>query len=178
MILCESPKNLPGRGSDYPAATAAAGPLRCEHAPMPFRRGRRGSKSLPQYELASLRDEMDALALKVASGLGVKLDHTPESIKKVEKILGTLHDEYARTGSDEGMNGVALEFAAYIVRVIELNFEPGEWRRGHPEFGPDSFPYHWRGKDVFPFAWCRKRILDGPDDDVWAKFNVLIQHPT
>ena len=144
---------------------------------MPFRRGRDEPKELPQYELAPLRDELDGLALQVASGFGVKLDHSPKSVKKVEKILGTLHDEYSRTGNDDGMNGVALEFAAYIIKVIELNFEPGTWSRNHPKLGPDTFPYHWQGKDIFPYAWCQKRIFDGPGDDVWAKFNVLILQP-
>ena len=141
---------------------------------MPPRRRGDEPRDLPQYELAPLRDELDGLALQVASNFGVKLDHSPKSVKKVEKILGKLHDEYSRTGNDDGMNGIAMEFGAYIIKVIELNFDPGTWSRDHPELGPDSFPYHWQGKDVFPFAWCQKRIFDGPGDDVWAKFNALI----
>jgi hypothetical protein len=72
------------------------------------------------------------------------------------------------------MNGIALEFAAYIVKVIETNYEPGEWVRDHPDFGKDAFPYRWKGKELFPFAWCQKRIFDGPADDVWAKFKALV----
>ncbi len=144
---------------------------------MPFQRPHREQKDLPNYKLAPLRDELDGLALQVASNFGVKLDHSPNSVKKVEKILGTLHDEYAGTGSDEGMNGIAMEFAAYIIKVIELNFEPGTWNRNHPSLGEDSFPYHWRGQDIFPFAWCQKRIFDGPEDDVWAKFNLFVLSP-
>ena len=141
---------------------------------MPFRRRRQESRELPNYELASLRDELDDLALQVASNFRVKLDHSPKSVKKVEEVLATFHDEYGRTGSEEGLNGIALEFAAYIIKVIELNLEPGTWSRNHPEMGADSFPYHWRGSDMFPFAWCQKRIFDGPADDVWAKFTIFV----
>lgn len=144
---------------------------------MPFRRRRGEPRELPQYDLAPLRDELDGLALQIASNSGIKLDHSPKSVKKVEKILGTLHDEYCRTGSDDGMNGVAIEFAAYIIKVIELNLEAGSWSRDHPELGPDTFPYRWRGQDIFPFAWCQKRIFDGPADDVWAKFNLFVLNP-
>ena len=160
-----------------PAIDRPRGRIWCEYSPVLFRRRREGSQEFPQYELAPVRDKLAGLAFKIAGGFDVKLDYSLESIKKVEKILGKLHDEYARTGSDEGMNGVALEFAAYIVKVIERNFEPGEWRRDHPELGPDTFPYHWRDGDMFPFAWCQKRIFDGPGDDIWAKFNIIVLDP-
>jgi hypothetical protein len=119
-------------------------------------------------------DELDDLALQVGEAMGVTLDHSPKSVKKVEKVLGKLHKQYRRTGKDDGMNGVALEFAAYIVKVIESNFEKGDLSRDHPELGKDTFPYRWKGKELFPYAWCQKRIFDGPGDDVWAKFKTLV----
>ncbi len=72
------------------------------------------------------------------------------------------------------MQGIALEFAAYIVKVIEKNYACGVWKRDHPAFGPDSFPYDWEGGEIFPYGWCLKRILDGPQDDVWAKFQAIV----
>jgi hypothetical protein len=104
----------------------------------------------------------------------MKLDHSPRSVRRVEKILGRMHEDYRRTGSDEGLNGVALEFAAYIVTVIDTHFGPAEWQRDHPTMGEGTFPCHWRGKDLFPYAWCQKRIFDGPGDDVWSKFETLV----
>ncbi len=58
------------------------------------------------YELEGLRDELDALAVSIATGFKIKLDHSPKSVKKVEEILGMVHKEYKKTRNDEGLNGV------------------------------------------------------------------------
>jgi hypothetical protein len=126
--------------------------------------------------LKELKRELSALALEIAAECGVELDRSPESVKHVERILGEVHKEYQETGEDEGLDGVALEFAAYIIEVIEKNYTPGVWKRNHKDFGPDSFPYGWEGSVIFPYGWCQKRIYDGPGDDVWAKFQALVIH--
>jgi hypothetical protein len=72
------------------------------------------------------------------------------------------------------LQGIALEFGAYIIRVIEQHFGPVDWQRDHPSFGEDSFPLYWRETTLFPVGWCLKRILDGTGDDVWSKFQTLV----
>ncbi len=79
-----------------------------------------------------------------------------------------------KTRSDAGLNGAALEFAAYIVSVIQCHFPPAQWERDCPSFGVDTFPLHWRGASIYPYAWCQKRIFDGPGDNVWSKFDALV----
>lgn len=126
-------------------------------------------------DLSSLKKTLNKLALQVArENFGVKLDYSIDSVKQVETILGKLHDDYNQTRSQDGLRGIALEFGAYIISVIERNFEPGVWHRDHSEMGSDTFPYEWRGASLFPYGWCLKRLTEGPEDDVWAKFQALV----
>jgi len=39
--------------------------------------------------------------------------------------------------------------------------------------GEKSYPLHWLGGDSFPVGWCFKRIMNGPEDNVWDKFQVV-----
>lgn len=95
-------------------------------------------------DLGALKEELAQLAERVArEAFGVELDYSVESVQRVEQLLGFLHTEYQRTKNDDGLNGLALEFAAYVIKVIERNFSPGTWARDHPDFGPDSFPIAW-----------------------------------
>jgi hypothetical protein len=126
-------------------------------------------------ELDKLKEEMSSLAERIASeGFGIKLDYSIESIKQADKVLGELHKAYKKSKDDEGYTGIAFEFAAYIVKVIEKNVGPVRWERDHPEMGEDSFPLYLGDGALFPFAWCSKRLYDGPGDDLWSKFSVLV----
>jgi len=128
-----------------------------------------------EQDLSELRAQLCDLALRVAQEhFAVSLDFSTESIERVEQILGAFHEHYVESRDDDGLHGIALEFACYIIAVIERHFEPGTLRRDHSEFGPDTFPYEWAGAEIFPYSWCLKRIFDGPQDDVAAKFQVLV----
>jgi len=121
------------------------------------------------------KDQMSAFAKEIArEGFAKKLDYTPQSVHEVEVILGVLHEDYVGSGSDEGLYGVALEFGSYLAKVIELHFGPIQWTRDHPDFVKDSLPLTWRGGAIFPVSWCLKRIIDGPSEDIWSKFQVLV----
>lgn len=102
------------------------------------------------------------------------LDYSHRSVQDVEEILADFHKLYASTGQTEGMNGIAMEFAAYLVATIERNGGDGRWEVNHPEFGDGSFPFYWRESTLFPLAWCQKRIFDGEADNVWSKYQALV----
>jgi hypothetical protein len=124
---------------------------------------------------SEIQPKLCGLAERIASEhFDTRLDYSVESVQQVDRILGAFHDEYRKTQSDDGLNGVALEFAAYIVSIIQRHFGPAQWERDCPSFGEDAFPLHWRGSSVYPYAWCQKRIFDGPADDVWFKFRAII----
>jgi hypothetical protein len=125
---------------------------------------------------AELRLSLLPMAEKLALAVppNAPLDYTPESVQRVEQILGAIHDHARPSAARAGLDGVALELAAYIVAVVERNFGPADWQRDDPSFGVDSFPMQWRGRTLYPYAWCQKRLLDGAGDDVWAKFQTLV----
>ncbi len=130
---------------------------------------------IPREDMAQLKEKMSALAERIAEeGFQTHLDYSVESNKQVEHILGVLHDEYKRTKSDEGYHGIALEFGAYIVKVVERHYGDVKWERDDPHFGSDSFPLQWRGLTLYPVGWCEKRLFDGPGDDVWMRFHTYV----
>lgn len=126
-------------------------------------------------EMAGLSRALNADAIAVVyDSLRIRLDYSVESVAVVEQMLGKLHEDYVNTCDDEGLNGLALMFAAYIIQVVEQNFSAGVWERDDKAFGKASFPYHWEGTTLFPFAWCGKRIFDGAEDNVQLKFKTLV----
>jgi hypothetical protein len=126
-------------------------------------------------KMVQLQSQLTHLALRVAKeNFGTTLNFSHESIRDVERILGELHKEYIRTKREEGVRGLAAEFGAYIITVIEKNSENGVWKPDHPSIGPGSLPFHWRDSTIFPVAWCLKRIVDGDSDNVWVKYEAFV----
>lgn len=113
-------------------------------------------------------------AVQFAKGRGKVLDYSPESVKAVESLLGELHDLRVKQQlSDRDVNDHALHFGAYIGEIIRRKFG-GSWATDHPVAGPKSFPIHFLGGDSFPVGWCGKRILNGDEDNVWFKYQMVI----
>ena len=124
--------------------------------------------------LDELQITMSNFALDIAKAFKIELDFSSKSIKNVEKILSLIHYDYIKGNITEGIDGIALEFAFYIISVIEKNFEEGKIERNHKDFGDNAFPYYWKDSVIFPYAWCQKRIYDGIADNVWVKYKRLI----
>jgi len=101
---------------------------------------------------------------------GIKLDYGTESIQQVEVVLGKLHEEFLQRKSEKGVRGLAMAFGAYIGESIRKKVPEAKWDRDHPVAGEKSYPLHWLGGDSFPLGWCYKRIVNGPEDNVWDKF--------
>ncbi len=87
----------------------------------------------------------------------LKLQH--RSVRKVEKILGKLHKNHLKSGNEEGFNGIALIFSAYITAIIQAQTEPGQWAYHHPRLGELTYPFYWRGQPLFVHSWCNKRCM-------------------
>jgi hypothetical protein len=117
--------------------------------------------------------EMADRAVQFAAQRGKTLDYTIDSVTSVETLLGELHESRAKQQlSDREVNVQALHFGAYIGEVIRRKYG-GSWSTDHSVAGPKSFPVHWNGGESFPIGWCGKRILNGDEDNVWFKFQVL-----
>lgn len=106
---------------------------------------------------------------------GVTLDFSPQSVEKVELILGRLHAGYQKRGSTEGQRGLALAFGVYVGEVIRQQAGEGRWERDHPQMGEGAMPLYWRGHTSFPVAWCLKRLVNGEGDNVWFKYRMIVE---
>ena len=107
-------------------------------------------------------------------GNHVKLDYSIESIKDVENILGTFHDQYTNDPSKISVKGLGSAYGAYIGEVIRRS-EPGaHWQRDD-EMGEKSYPIIWgpTAGHSYPMAWCYRRILNGDEDNVWIKYQAI-----
>jgi hypothetical protein len=103
----------------------------------------------------------------------VELDYSVASIETVDKVLGGLHEQYSKNPSSISVKGLASSYGAYIGEVIRKT-EPGaRWERDDAVMGEKSYPLIWGGGNSYPMAWCYRRIVNGPEDNVWVKYRVL-----
>ncbi|QDT72202.1 hypothetical protein [Lacipirellula limnantheis] len=114
-------------------------------------------------------------AVDMAQNENVDLDFSTESIERVEELLAKLHDEYQARGDENGMNGLALAYGAYVGEAIRRSETGAHWEEDSDIAGPGSYPIYWRDGASFPVACCYKRMSDGPEENVWHKFQVLKQ---
>jgi hypothetical protein len=145
-----------------------------------WRRGKTSEIRLPRPPgpVADVQMKLSQLALEIAAeDHRSELDFSHESIKVVEVILAELHREYARTGDESGLHGVAMEFGAYIATTIQRTTGEGVLERADPRFPEALFPFRFSGGTIYPCDWCAKRLFDGEADDVWSKYSVLVLEP-
>jgi len=106
----------------------------------------------------------------------VVLDCTPESIQTVESILASIHEQYVKNPASISTNGLGSAYGAYVGEVIRRSENGARWERDDPMAGEKSYPLHWGGRVSFPMTWCYKRIVNGPEENVWNKYLALKQH--
>jgi len=112
-------------------------------------------------------------AVSQARRFNVVLDFTPKSIERVERLFTAMHQLRAMGKMSESqLDAKSLDYGSYIGEVIRRS-ATGEWSRDHPQFGEKCFPLTLKGTQVFPVNWCVKRIENGPDDDLWFKFQSV-----
>lgn len=128
--------------------------------------------SLPEDPNAFMPMLADAAA-KFAAGRGMSLDYSPGSVEHVESLLAELHQSRAAGRlADRDLHLHAHQFGAYVGEVLRRTYG-GHWAEDHELAGPKSFPLHWKDGQSFPVGWCGKRILNGDEDNVWAKFQIV-----
>ena len=117
-----------------------------------------------------------ASAVEFAADAGIKLDYSLASIKVVEQQLAGLHSQIpAKSPSAQEIRRMSLMFGAYMGEVLKRNYG-GSWSKKsalHP--GQDILTFHVRGKEVWPHIKAEKRIIDGPEDNVWFYFQTLLK---
>lgn len=124
----------------------------------------------------------DAVDMAKAN-FGEDLDYSERSIQTVEKCLAQLHDAlpkgffgklFKRGPSAEDLVQVAKMFGGYLGEVFRKH-HGGEWLL-EPAPGsstPAITLQHSNGGRFFPPAKVHKRLVNGPEDDVWMFYRVL-----
>ena len=124
----------------------------------------------PNALMAALADEA---VRRARDEFQVVLDFGPESVGAVEELLGKLHARrVAGQMTDARLHREAMTWGAYVGEVIR-RLKGGHWEKDHHVAGPNSYPIHYAGHQSFPVGWCGKRIMNGEEDNVWHKFQVL-----
>lgn len=117
---------------------------------------------------------LDAVDI-AASNFKVKLDWSDNSIRKVEGMLGRLHDDMAQSNPQEEVVWTfAKAFGSYVGEVLRRHHS-GEW--GIVNLNGQEFPgiQHDDGRLCWPWARAHKRIMNGPEDNVWHYYQVLLK---
>jgi hypothetical protein len=101
------------------------------------------------------------------------LDFSGDSLDAIEGILGTLHDMNAKAAPGEGATDeqiatMAKLWGVYLGEVLRRRYG-GQWSLG--ENGVLELTIG--GATVFPVGKARKRIVDGPADNVKFYFNAM-----
>jgi hypothetical protein len=134
-------------------------------------------KSPPQGTFKNPQDVIDFLSTEAVkdadSQSHVHLDYSVESIKRVESMLGGIHDQYVNDPSSIAVNGLASAYGAYLGKVIRKTEPDVKWETNDSVGGDKSYPLIWGAGHSYPMAWCYRRIVDGDSDNVWVKYQVL-----
>lgn len=131
-------------------------------------------------------DMMAAYALDAVdhaqSAFGVDLDFTPASVEDVEKILAALHSAiprgivrfFKRRPSNDTLDQLSKMYGGYVGEVFRRQ-RGGTW-----SYDTEISPGHLvialiNGESrIFPPSKVRKRLDNGPEDNVWSFLRVLM----
>ncbi|MEQ8634761.1 hypothetical protein [Gimesia maris] len=117
--------------------------------------------------LADLRKENAAKIVDIAkSEYDIDLDYSPESIKKVDQILGQMHREHLeKPFSEDQVIKRSILWGSYVGEVVRSNVSC-EWRAtiGLP-LQLDDETY------LYPTDWCHQKIVDGGEENhLWTRY--------
>ena len=101
------------------------------------------------------------------------LDFTPDSLEAIERMLGKMHNlaKFAAPGegpSEEQIATAAKLWGIYVGEVIRRHYG-GQWSLG----GDGVLALSIGEAQVFPVAKARKRIVDGPAENIRYYFSAM-----
>jgi hypothetical protein len=132
-------------------------------------------RRVPQRPASEQMRAFAAGALQAAAdAYEVTLDYSVASVERVEDILGTLHNEnQAHPLLPERLVAEANRWGAYVGEVAR-RVRGGEWQRDSAHAGANAYPLVIGQNEIYPCAWCFRRITNGPEDNVWVKFRLTV----
>jgi hypothetical protein len=106
-------------------------------------------KSPPQRTFQNTQDVIDFLSAEAVkdaeSQSHVHLDYSVASIRRVESILGGIHDQYMKNPSSIAVNGWASAYGAYLGQVMRKTEPDVKWETSDLVGGNKSYPQIWGG---------------------------------
>jgi hypothetical protein len=136
----------------------------------------RGQQQAPQRTASQQMAELAGQAVQAAhDAFEVALDYSVTSVELVEGILAKLHEEHrTRAFFPERMIAEANRWGAYVGEVAR-RVRGGEWQRDSAHVGANTFPLVFgEQNEIYPCAWCYRRITNGAEDNVWVKFRLSV----
>lgn len=137
----------------------------------------------------TVRDMMEAYALDAVdharSALGIELDFSPGSVRLVERVLKTMHDEtkpkgllgklFSKGPSPEQLDVFTKMYGGYVGEVLRRE-AGGEWFLD-TEVMPGNRVIGLKKDDrrIWPPAKVGKRLMNGDEDNVWVYFQVILK---
>ena len=105
---------------------------------------------------------------------GVPLDYSDSSIKSLEAELDRIsHSQEFQAFSEKDQRAEGIINGAYVGEVIRRN-HGGIWAVDSEAAGRFSFPVTIGKAESFPCTWCYKRLMNGPEDNIWDKYRYFV----
>jgi hypothetical protein len=105
---------------------------------------------------------------------GVVLDYSDSSIKSLEAELDRIsHSQEFQASSEKDQRAQGIISGAYVGEVIRRN-HGGIWAVDSEAAGRFSFPVTIGKAESFPCTWCYKRLMNGPEDNIWDKYRYFV----
>jgi hypothetical protein len=118
----------------------------------------------------------------VRTNFQTELDYSEQSVQLVEALLGALHEQMPaelraqchKGPPPETIDQFAKAFGGYVGEVMRRNWG-GRWKHETAAFpGEAHYTLQLRaGSDVWPHYKAGKRIINGPEDNVWDYFQTI-----
>jgi len=128
-------------------------------------------------------DMMNAYALDAvdhAKSQGVVLDFSPESVRAVEALLGTMYEArprgvlsrlFSRGPSQEVLHTFSKMYGGYVGEVLRRS-SGGEWYIDQ-SLVPGTVGLRNGDRSIWPPSKVAKRLLNGPEDNIWHYFQIV-----
>lgn len=98
---------------------------------------------------------------------------SPESLQKVDEILGQLPQMVSTTNRDEELSYACLAWGAYVGEVIRRHHKNGTWSEAVDDAGHGVYPLLVGQQTIYPCQWTIERVEKGPTASVWRKYQAL-----
>lgn len=102
----------------------------------------------------------------------IELDHTIDSIRNVELMLGKLHQTYLADPALLDLNSMSFVLGSYLGETLRAQKPESAWERRNEE-GATAYALHLGSKTCFPMEWCLKRMIKGEEENVWTKYQAF-----